>query len=151
MKQLQLSEIFSEERVFLDLEVSDRFEAIEKVTALLKNRKEVLNADTMRKAAIEREEELSTGLQHGIAMPHARTSAVNSLLCAFARLSQAVDFQAPDGVKSDLLFFSAIPQDGLDTYLHLTAALVRKLNNPKVRESLRAASSKSEVVEILVG
>ena len=150
MKTVALATLLTDDVIFLDLEATDRLDVILKIAERLKDQDAVKDVNVLIEDAVKREEELATGLEHGIAMPHARTGAVSRILCAVARLSKPIDFQAPDGNLSDLVFFSAVPPEGLDSYLHYTAALVRKLANEEIREKLRHAKNSEEVIELLV-
>lgn len=149
MNHIRLSEKIIPERIFFDLEASDRFEFIREVSRRLSGSEGISDADQMAQDAIIREEELSTGIDRGIAMPHARTNAVKELICAFVRPSEPVDFGSADGKPCDLIFFSAVPRKAVDQYLHLTAAIVRRLQKNGTTEKLRAASSKEDVLDAL--
>ncbi len=151
MKTVALSALLTEDVVFLDLNATSPEEVIRHLGDKLDSHAAVKDAHRLVEDALKREQELPTGLEHGIAMPHARTDAVKSIVCAFARLGEPLNFQAPDDTLSDLVFFSAVPADGLDSYLHITAALVRRLSKAEVREALRSASEPADVIALLAG
>ncbi len=98
--------------------------------------------------AFAREETSSTGLPGGIAIPHCRTTGVSEPTLAFARLDPPVDFGAKDG-PADLAFLIAAPAGGDATQLQLLTKLARSLVKPAFTDSLRAASSPEEVVELI--
>jgi PTS system fructose-specific IIC component len=95
-----------------------------------------------------REAQAATGLPGGIAIPHCRSAAVTEASLAFARLSPAVDFGAPDG-PADLVFLIAAPAHGDADHLTLLTALARALVRPDFVASLRAAASPAEVVALV--
>lgn len=149
MKPIHLPDVLHHENIFFDVKGTTRTELIETIAQKLADRDEILDAKEMALAAIEREEELPTGIEAGIALPHARTNAVKKLLCAFIRPAQPIDFASPDGKKCDLIFFAAIPTDGVNEYLRLTASLIRKLHHTDVAELLRNANNANEVLDAL--
>ncbi|MBS1261550.1 MAG: PTS system mannose-specific EIIBCA component [Calditrichaeota bacterium] len=149
MNPIHLSEKIQPENLFFDLDAADRFELIRQVTGRLEGRDGVLDAKELARDAITREQELSTGIDRGVAMPHARTNAVGALICAFVRPVQPIDFGSADGKPCDLIFFSAVPRRCVDQYLHLTAAIVRRLQQDNVIDRLRGARSASDVLAAL--
>jgi mannitol/fructose-specific phosphotransferase system IIA component (Ntr-type) len=149
MKKFDLSDALHLDTIYFGLDADDQYSLIQKIARLLDNREEVLNSSNLEKDAIEREKELPTSIEGGIAMPHARCASVNKLICAFVRPKKPIDFFGPDEEPSDLIFFSAIPHESFNQYLHLTAQLIRQLNRPGVKEALRTASKPEEVLKIL--
>ncbi len=149
MKAIGLTGQLNLESIFLDVDATDRMSLIREVSARMVDHKEVIDATQLAEDAITREKELSTGIDRGIAMPHARTDAVSSLICAFVRPKQPVDFLSEDGKPCDLIFFSAVPRKCVDQYLFFTAAIVRKLHQQQVLDSLRNAKNRREVLTAL--
>lgn len=134
--------------LLVDVEVEDRFDLIRKISESLKDDPSIRDADQVAEAAISREEEMSTGIDGGIALPHARTASAEKLVLAFIRPSKPVDFMSPDNQPADLIFFSAIPERCIDEYLKLIAKLVRWLQVPGICDSLRSAKSVEELKKI---
>ena len=99
-------------------------------------------------AAMAREAQSATGLPGGIAIPHCRSPYVDDATIGFARLSPAVDFGAPDG-PADLVFLIAAPESGGSEHLKLLSSLARALVRKDFVESLRNASSATEVVGLV--
>jgi len=149
MKHFELSNALYIESIFLDFEATDPQDLIRKVATEIAGKEEIIDVDRLISDAITREEELPTGLENGIAMPHARCEAVKKLICVFVRLKDGIDFNSPDNTISKLVFFSAIPSTCVDEYLHLTASLIRKLNTKGVTEKLLSSTDADEVKEIL--
>ncbi|PVG82697.1 PTS lactose transporter subunit IIC [Nocardioides gansuensis] len=98
--------------------------------------------------ALARESTSPTGLPGGIAIPHCRTAGVDEPTLAFARLRPPVDFGAKDG-EADLAFLIAAPAGGDATHLQLLTKLARSLVKPAFTDSLRAAETAEEVVELI--
>ncbi|CAH0270067.1 PTS system fructose-specific EIIABC component [Arthrobacter sp. Bi83] len=100
--------------------------------------------------AFAREQKTATGVPGGIAIPHCRSSAVTVPTLAMARLSQPVDFGAKDG-PADLIFFIAAPAGADQEHLKLLSKLARSLIKKDFTGALRAASSQTEIVELVEG
>ncbi|HEB84077.1 MAG TPA: PTS sugar transporter subunit IIA [Bacteroidetes bacterium] len=145
MANPDLGELLTPQHIFLDMHAEDRFSLIRRICENLNSDPVVRNAETLAEAAITREEEMSTGIENGVALPHARTNAVTHLLLAFVRPERPLDFSAPDSQPVDLVFFSAVPPRCVDEYLKLTASIVRLLQKPGVVDGLRAADTPEAV------
>ncbi|MBD3166092.1 hypothetical protein GF324_05820 [bacterium] len=145
----ELHNVLKPGRVFLDIEAGDAVSLIHTVSDRLRDCDEVISSREMAKAAVIREREMPTGIEHGIALPHARTHAVRGLLVAFVRPVKPIPFQAPDGEPADLIFFSAIPPRSITEYLKLTAHIVRMLSAEGLQETLRSAQTHADVCKAL--
>ncbi|MFF1252070.1 fructose-specific PTS transporter subunit EIIC [Pseudarthrobacter sp. NPDC058329] len=100
--------------------------------------------------AFAREQKTATGIPGGIAIPHCRSAAVTEPTLAMARLNPKVDFGAKDG-PADLIFFIAAPDGADQQHLKLLSKLARSLIKKDFTASLRNASSREEIVELVDG
>lgn len=96
-----------------------------------------------------REEKDETGLPGGIAIPHAKSTAVSQATLAFARLAPGVDFGAPDGA-ADLVFLIAAPDTAAEEHLAVLSKLARSFMREDFTAALRAATTQQEVVDLVV-
>ncbi|MFF5034169.1 PTS fructose transporter subunit IIABC [Nocardia salmonicida] len=108
------------------------------------------DAAAVAEAASVRETQSATGLPGGIAIPHCRSAAVSTASLAFARLTPAVDFGAPDG-PADLVFLIAAPDGAGAEHMKLLSSLARALVRPPFVADLRAAATPAEVVALVDG
>ena len=106
------------------------------------------DAAGLTRDAMEREGKAATGLPGGFAIPHCRSADVSQSSLAFARLSNPVDFGAKDG-PADLVFLIAAAEGGDADHLKLLTKLARALVKKEFLASLRAASSKEEIVALV--
>jgi len=106
------------------------------------------SADELAAAAKAREAQAATGVPGGIAIPHCRAATVAEPTLAFARLSQRVDFGAPDG-PADIVFMIAAPEGAGDAHLKLLSSLARSLVRADFTQALRDASSADEVIALV--
>ncbi len=123
----------------MDMQATEKEPAIEEMIDSL-TRHGVLNDKEQFKAAIlNRESQSSTGLGDGIAMPHAKTKAVNQPTVLFAKSKQGVNYDSLDGQPAYYFFMIAVPEGGNDTHLQTLAALSRQLIDPDFVQQLGKA------------
>lgn len=96
---------------------------------------------------LERERLGSTGLGHGIALPHARMREVKQAVGAFAQLENGVDFDAIDDQPVDLAFALLVPEEATESHLQLLSQLAEMFSNAELRDSLREAGSAEQILE----
>lgn len=108
-----------------------------------------LSADEVVDAALAREAQSTTAVGNGVAIPHARSSAVSVPTLAFAKLTDPVDWDAPDSEPVDLVFLIAVPEDAGKQHLKILAQLARALMKDDFRAALRGADSPDRVVDLV--
>ena len=90
----------------------------------------------------------TTGIGDEIAIPHARTDAVNQLIIAIGRSTNGVEFESLDGRKVKLLFLMGTPKGSVSHYLKMLAQLTRLLKREPFREKLLEAQDGETVVKL---
>ncbi|HYF00974.1 MAG TPA: PTS sugar transporter subunit IIA [Planctomycetota bacterium] len=100
-------------------------------------------------ALLAREKIGSTGLEHGIALPHAIVDIPGEALAVLAVSRDGVPFQAADGAPSRLLVLLLVPRRAVQKHLRTLAEVARLLDRPDVRESLLKAKSAKDALEIV--
>ncbi|MGY1771476.1 PTS fructose transporter subunit IIABC [Blastococcus sp. SYSU D00813] len=144
-----MSALITRELVTLDAALgADKEAVVRRLAALVAEAGRATSGDGLAADALAREAQAATGLPGGIAIPHCRSGAVTEASLAFARLSPAVAFGAPDG-PADLVFLIAAPEHGDADHLTLLTALARALVRPEFVASLRAAGSADEIVALV--
>ena len=91
----------------------------------------------------------TTGIGHGIAIPHARLAGLSRLVGLFARLDQPVDFESLDDHPSDLIFLLLAPDTADADSLKALARISRVLRDPALRERLRQERDREAVYRML--
>lgn len=144
-----ISEILTVERIILDLEVDDKYDAISKLIKTLGNCSDVINQEKFAKDIVQREEDFPTGLENGTALPHARTTAVTDLVMSFGRSDNGVDFGAPDAKPATLIFLFGVPRDEVKDYLKTIAQLSRLLQKDTFRRQLMQAKAPADILDAI--
>ena len=101
---MEIKDLLKKDLMIMDLKANTKMEAIDEMIARLKEKNIVSDADVFKDLILKREEKSSTGLGEGIAMPHAKTSVVNSPSVLFARSNKGVDYDALDGEPVHIFF-----------------------------------------------
>lgn len=137
-----------ERAMVMDMHARTKEEAIDELIASLEKNGRINDRATFKKMILKREAESSTGIGDGIAMPHAKTKAVNEATVVFGRSKEGVDYQALDGKPSYLFFMIAAPEGAADVHLQTLAALSRLLIDQDFVAQVKKAKSSSEVVRL---
>lgn len=109
-----------------------------------------LDAGRVFDGLITREQAGSTGVGHGVAVPHARLPELRRMSAVFVRLYQPVAFEAVDGKPVDLLFALFAPADANGEHLRALARVSRLLRKADLRERLRQARTIDAIHALLV-
>jgi PTS system nitrogen regulatory IIA component len=104
-----------------------------------------LPGDLIARAILKREALGSTGVGHGIALPHARIPGLGKTYGLFVRLKKAIDFEAVDGKPVDLVFLLLLPADREEECRFALAAVARKLRDPAVVGAIRKAPDQTAI------
>lgn len=141
--------LFDINTIKLDIKAKTKDEVINEMIDLLEN-DYILNDREMYKEAIYAREEMSTtGIGFSIAIPHAKTSAVNNPRVAFGLSKDGVDYGSEDGEKVNLIFMIAVSDADTNLHVQTLAKLSRKLINPVFRNNLMHCNTKKEVLALL--
>ncbi|GAB4282088.1 MAG: hypothetical protein Kow0029_27460 [Candidatus Rifleibacteriota bacterium] len=146
---MQLVDVLKENHVFLNFEAENKDQAIEKIISSLQETGAIKEPEALKDAIFEREKLGTTGVGGGIAMPHARSSAIKTLTVAFFRSENGVDFKSIDNKPVHLIFVLLSPVSSGGPYLKLLAKISRLLRSDDFRNSLLDAKTPAEVMEII--
>src|SRR5689334_16720607 len=109
-----------------------------------------LKPDDVSRIVMAREALGSTGLGHGIGLPHARLEAIAKPFCILARLKRPIEFDAVDGQPVDLVVFILLPSATPDENLNTLATIARQLRDPqRLKRMRRAADAQALFHEML--
>ena len=101
--------------------------------------------DAVLAALVEREEKMSTGMQYGIAIPHAKTELVDRLVTMIAVSKAGVPFETLDGEPASIFIATLSPPSDANSHIRFLAVVTRQLANRRVREKVLAAATKEDL------
>lgn len=145
----KLSEQLPRSAILLNIEAREKFDVIRELARPLEAAGILTNEDEFVEAIIRRENMESTGIGLGVAIPHARTRAVSSIVLAFGRADHGVDFASLDGKPSHLIFLIAAPEQQKTEYIMTLARLSKLLRKDEVRIGLNKAANVDEVIAVI--
>lgn len=145
---MDIRELLRTDLMIMDLKAQTKAEVIDEMVRNLFEKGVIKDEEAYKKDIIKREEEGSTGMGDGIAIPHAHNEAVNEPAVMFAKSEAGVDYDSLDGQPAHLFFMIAAPEGGDNTHLQALAALSQVLMNPDVTSALKSADTPEKVQAI---
>ena len=145
---MDIRELLRTDLMIMDLKAQTKAEVIDEMVRNLFEKGVIKDEEAYKKDIIKREEEGSTGMGDGIAIPHAHNEAVNEPAVMFAKSQAGVDYDSLDGQPAHLFFMIAAPEGGDNTHLQALAALSQVLMNPDVTSALKSADTPEKVQAI---
>lgn len=146
---MHIGEFVTPDRVGYRLRAASKKRALELVSGLIASGDGTPTDTEVFDCLIARERLGSTGLGHGIAIPHGRLKGLRRVTGAFVRLDQGVDFDAVDGEPVDMICALVVPPEAVESHLQVLAALANLFSRAEVRERLRRAASATELYAVL--
>lgn len=143
-----MSDLITPDFVDLDLRAADRHEVAFTLASRLASDGRVTDLAGFLADVRAREEQMPTGIEGGIGIPHARSAHVTEPSLAFGRSAAGIDFGAEDG-PADLVFLIAAPAGGDTDHLTILASLARRLVHASFKQALRDASDPQTVVDLV--
>ncbi|SJZ60338.1 PTS system, fructose-specific IIC component [Pilibacter termitis] len=136
--------------IVIDEEISTKENMISMLVASLEKTGKITSASSFEKAIYEREEQSTTGIGMGIAIPHGKSETVKKPSIAFAREVAGINWSSLDGKPVNLLFMIAVPKESSgDAHLKILQHLSRKLMDEEFRENLLSAPDKYAIKQLL--
>ncbi|MFT8709312.1 MAG: fructose-specific PTS transporter subunit EIIC [Sporolactobacillus sp.] len=145
---MKITDLMVERVMVMDMQGTTKEQAIDELIASLERNGRINDPKLFKEMILKREEESSTGIENGIAMPHAKTKAVNEATVVFGRSKKGIDYEALDGKPSHLFFMIAAPEGAADVHLQTLAALSRLLVDQAFVAKVKQAKNASEIVKL---
>ncbi len=147
----RLLEYMSEDRIILNLKSQEKEEVFEEMAPLFVE-DNIIDAEELEEfieGLKEREKLTATGMQDGIAVPHAKSPSVHKIALALGISKEGINFESMDGEPSKYIFMIAAPKGTKQEHLDLLAMISELSYSEEALEKLGKAQTKSEVIGIL--
>ena len=144
-----LKDFIQKECISLNLQSKSKADVIDELVGILDKAGKLNDREAFKEQILKREAQSSTGLEEGIAIPHAKTAAVKVPSIAIGISKEGLDYESFDGEVSRLFFMIAAAEGADDTHIELLSKLSTILLEDEVREALLHAKSKEEVIQML--
>lgn len=146
---MNLLEILSSDCVKAPLEATDKRGVIDELVGVLASAGRVDDPDALREAVWTREQTRTTGIGHGLAIPHGKCAGMQSLAMAIGKPAEPLDFEAIDGQPVRLVVLLASPPDRTSDHIQALARVSRLMTMEDFREKIYAAESGEAIWELL--
>jgi fructose PTS system EIIBC or EIIC component len=146
---MKITDLLQESRILLQLQAENKVDLFKELSDLLKRDGLLSDQEAYLQALRKREEEGTTGIGDGVAIPHGRSSAVVRPALALGLSRGGIEYDSLDGKPVHIVFMIAVPEEANDEHLRVLALLSRLLMNEEVREGLLSAQSTKEVIALI--
>ena len=146
---MKIRDLLAPESIDLNGSAAGKKEVLDQMVALMAKSGKINDVETYRKGVYAREEESTTGIGEGIAIPHCKSDAVSKPGLAAMVLKDGVDFDALDGEKVHLIFLIAAPNTEDNVHLDVLSKLSVLLMDENFTNSLKSATSVDEFLAVI--
>ena len=146
---MRITDLLDRRSISLDGAPKNKKEALDQMVALMVKSGKINDEEAYRKQVYEREEESTTGIGEGLAIPHGKCDAVNKPGLAAMVVKDGVDFDSLDDEPVSLIFLIAAPNTKDNVHLDVLSKLSMLMMDEDFSDSLRNASSVDEFLSII--
>ncbi len=139
-----VAQILPLSNIVVDLDVLSKKRVFEHAGLLFENNHSIARAQVFD-SLFAREKLGSTGLGHGVAIPHGRVKGLKNPAGALVRMKAPIPFDAPDGLAVSLIFLLMVPDRATDAHLQILSELAEMFSDKPFREQLLAAATVSDL------
>ncbi len=148
---MKLAKLLSADQIILNMKAADHWPAIEELVDHLTEsgrlpgslREEILTALKAR------EDQVSTGIGSGVAIPHAFSDHLEEVIAVFGRSKAGIDFESIDNAPVHYIILFIVPRKDYHLHLRTLAAIAKMFTNSEVRRQLGLAETRDEILAIL--
>lgn len=148
---MKLSELITPELVLQPLQADDKWQAISALARLpvASGRYADAMVSTIEQALVTRERSMTTGMEHGIAIPHAAVDGIDDLVAVLGLSPQGVPFETLDGLPARIVVCLIIPRSKKLMHIRTLAEIARLLSRAEVRQQLLECDGADAVIRTL--
>lgn len=149
MNRMKISDLLKRDTIVIDMGATDKESAISELVNKLDSAGRLNDTEGYKKAIWAREEQSTTGLGDGIAIPHAKTAAVKTPAIAFGKSTKGLDYEALDGQPTHLFFMIAASEGANQEHLATLSRLSTFLMDEAFRKALLEARTEDDVIQAI--
>jgi len=146
---MDLKHVLGPNSIVLHLKGSTKEKIIDELLLAAQKAGKIKDFDAARKSILEREGRMSTGMKHGIAIPHGKTDTVDDIVACIGVSDKGVDFEALDDEPCRIFIMTLSPANQTGPHLQFLAEVSLLFKSPEKRAAIIAASTPAEVLQIL--
>jgi len=148
---ISISEFLNDTAIKIGLLARSKTAAIEELVDLLVEEHEISLSDraSVIERVLDREKLVSTGMEHGVALPHGAVESVDEIVAAMGISHDGVDFQSIDGKPAHIMILLILPANKYSSSVQTMAGIARVLTHKPLRDGLLTATSPEEIMDII--
>jgi mannitol/fructose-specific phosphotransferase system IIA component (Ntr-type) len=148
---MKLAKLLSADQIILDMKAVEHWPAITELVDHLVSAERLPRSqrEEILAALKAREEQVSTGIGSGVAIPHAFSDTLEEVVAVFGRSKSGIDFEALDNAPVHFLILFIVPRKDYHLHLRTLAAIAKMFTNCEVRRKLGLAETRDEILAIL--
>lgn len=148
---IDFTELLATSRIQCHVDIKSKKKALQTLAELIGQDLDIEELSEMDflDALIGREKLGSTGLGHGVSLPHGRIKGLEQPLASLITLTEGVDYESPDNEPVDILFGLVVPEHCNDEHLTILASLARAFNSAPMRHAVRQCTAPDELLKTL--
>jgi len=147
---MKLTRYLRADSIIIGLQSRTKWEAIDRLLAVLDEQGVLADVDQVRKDLVEREQRMSTGMERGLAIPHAKSAGAKQLAIALAIQRKGLEFDSLDGQPAQVIFLVVSRKDTTGPHIQCLAEIASLYQHEEVRETLLAAKTAEDVMRLLM-
>lgn len=145
---MKLKNVLNENVVKINLESTSKDDVIKELLSIMKDNNLIDDVALAYNDIMDREAKMSTGIQHGVAIPHAKTKAVNKLTACIGIKKEGLDFNSLDGEPSNIFIMTLSPSDHIGPHVQFLAAISRVIKTEEARSSILNSKNEEELLSV---
>ena len=146
---MNLRTVLTTDTVNLHLKGTTKEQIIDEMLDILVNAGKVKDKETAKACVLDREHKMSTGMKHGIAIPHGKTDTVDDLVACIGISDNPVDFDSLDQEPCRIFIMTLSPVNKTGPHLQFLAEVSLLFKSPEKRQEILKTVDKAEVIRIL--
>ena len=145
-----LADLLREDYILTDLKARDKGEALDEMVSTISSKVRGLDRATVLSSLLDREKLGSTGIGHGVAVPHGKIRGLSEIILFFARSRKGVEFDSMDKMPVHLFFIIIVPEKAIAAHLKILASISHLLKNQEFRVKMMRSEKQSEIYRTMV-
>ena len=146
---MNLKTILSKETISLNLKGTTKEEIVNELLDILVAANKITDREAAFSAVMERERRMSTGMKHGIAIPHGKSASIHDLVACIGVSENAVDFDSLDHEPCRIFIMTLSPMEKTGPHLQFLAEISLLFKSSEKRKEILAATSEDDVLRVL--
>lgn len=146
---VKIVDLLSKDVIISDLKAEDKGEVLKEFADVLYKAGKIEDQEKALDVLLEREKLGSTGVGYGVAIPHGKYNAIDTLIAAFGRSKKGIDFGAVDHKPVHIFFLFLTSENATNLHLKVLARSCRLLKRDTFRESLMQAEGSEEILKVI--